>query len=249
MGTCETHEPIVHKRYIQRYINRAPPEILESYEIKRVLVDQYDPNKNYIIAEFLITEGWVNDRVRIINSYEEQGRMNIVGHPLNEEEYINEQEITKCQIYINDQPIPFSYFHRFPEKGRYLVKYYFNEYLTRCNHMFRNCESLRNIDLTNFKTHNITNMDAMFHDCVLLVNINFPYMNTLKVNYMNRMFAGCTSLQYLNIPTMNTHNVVNMEEMFHSCISLSYLNVNTNDRRTLKQLKKDLDVVEESRYI
>ena len=251
MGTCEsceTKKPKYNKVYVQR-VHRAPPEILDDYKVKRVLVDHYDPNKNYIVAEFLITDGWVNDDVRIINSYEEQAKMSIVGHPLNEIEYINEKEITKCQITINDQPIPFSYFHKFPEKGIYVIKYYFNNYLTKTNHMFRNCANLKNIDLCNFHTHNVTNMDAMFHDCVSLVNINFDKINTLRVNYMNQMFAGCTTLRYINMPTINTINVVNMDDMFHSCISLQFLDVITNDKRTLKQLKKDLDIIDDAKSI
>lgn len=89
----------------------------------------------------------------------------------------------------------------------------------------------------------------MFHDCVSLVNINFDKINTLRVNYMNQMFAGCTTLRYINMPTINTINVVNMDDMFHSCISLQFLDVITNDKRTLKQLKKDLDIVDDAKSI
>ena len=64
---------------------------------------------------------------------------------------------------------------------------------------------------------------------------------------MNQMFAGCTTLRYINMPTINTINVVNMDDMFHSCISLQFLDVITNDKRTLKQLKKDLDIVDDAR--
>ena len=51
------------------------------------------------------------------------------------------------------------------------------------------------------------------------------------------------------MPTINTINVVNMDDMFHSCISLQFLDVITNDKRTLKQLKKDLDIVDDAKSI
>ena len=48
--------------------------------------------------------------------------------------------------------MPFSYFHRFKEKGKYLIKYSFSDNLIKINYMFYGCKSLTNIDLSNFNT-------------------------------------------------------------------------------------------------
>ena len=102
-------------------------------------LDEFERINNYIIAELYITDEWINEDIRIINSYEEVTKIYIIGHNLNEEEYRNENEINKCQITINDEPIPFNYFHKFKSEGKYIIKYSFMNYLTKTNHMFRDC--------------------------------------------------------------------------------------------------------------
>ena len=75
-------------------------------------------NNNYIIAEFDIKED--NQNIRIINSYENYIRENNFKF---EKEYENEKEIKdNCEIIINDELIPFSYFHKFNKKGKYMSK-------------------------------------------------------------------------------------------------------------------------------
>ena len=74
---------------------------------------------NYIIAELYVKED--NQNIRIINSYEQSNRekKNIEYKKENE----NEKEIKdNCEIRINDELIPFSYFHKFNKKGKYMSK-------------------------------------------------------------------------------------------------------------------------------
>ena len=78
---------------------------------------------------------------------------------------MNEEEIKKCEIRINDELIPFNYFHKFNNKGKYIIKYNFNNYLTKTNYMFSWCSYLTNINLSNFNTQNVTNMSLMFYGC------------------------------------------------------------------------------------
>ena len=97
-----------------------------------------------------------------MNSYEECVRTykwNIT------ENVKNEKEIKQCEIRINNELIPFSYYYKFKNKGKYQIKYSFNNYLTKTNHMFRDCSSLTKIDLSNFNTKNVTNMSFMFLGC------------------------------------------------------------------------------------
>ena len=57
--------------------------------------------------------------------------------------------------------------------------------------MFEGCSSLKELNLSNFNTNNVTNMYSMFH--------------------------GCSSLKELNISNFNTNNVTNMSDMFSKC--------------------------------
>ena len=66
----------------------------------------YNNKNNYIIAEFEIKND--NEKIRIINSYEQYNRgWKNINY---KKEYENEKEIKdNCEIYINDKLIPFSY--------------------------------------------------------------------------------------------------------------------------------------------
>ena len=145
---------------------------------------------NYIIAEINIEYNNIDKKIRIINSYEENQR------PLKnkelEKEYMNEEEIKTCEIKINNKPIQFNYFYEFKNKGKYIITYSFNIYLTNTNHMF--------------------------YDCSLLSSIDFSHFNTLHVTDMNEMFLGCKSLTHINLSNFNTQNVTNMSGMFQEHI-------------------------------
>ena len=71
---------------------------------------------NYIIGELDIKED--NQKIRIINSYEQLSREGKI--------FKYEKEIKdNCEIRINNELIPFSYFHTFNKKGKYTIKYSF----------------------------------------------------------------------------------------------------------------------------
>ena len=65
--------------------------------------------------------------------------------------------------------------------------------------MFWDCESLININLSNFNTQNVTNMRGMFGYCESLTNIDLSNFNTQNVTDMGDMFYGCNSLKKENI--------------------------------------------------
>ena len=93
----------------------------------------YNNKNNYIIAEFEIKKD--NEKIRIINSYAQCYREWKL--PDYEKKYENEKEIKdNCEIYINDELIPFSYFHKFNKKGKYKIKYIFKEYIKNMSAMF-----------------------------------------------------------------------------------------------------------------
>ena len=46
--------------------------------------------------------------------------------------------------------------------------------------MFSGCNSLTNIDLSNFNTQNVTNMSYMFYKCSSLTNINLSNLKIMQ---------------------------------------------------------------------
>ena len=61
--------------------------------------------------------------------------------------------------------------------------------------MFYNCNSLTNLNLSNFNTQNVTNMSGMFSNCKSLTNLNLSNFNTQNVTDMRDMFWKCNSLK------------------------------------------------------
>ena len=72
--------------------------------------------------------------------------------------------------------------------------------------MFYGCSSLKELNLSNFNTNNVTNMGYMFYGCSALKELNLSNFNTDNVTYMEGMFRGCSDqfknkirAQYKNI--------------------------------------------------
>lgn len=91
--------------------------------------------------------------------------------------------------------------------------------------MFFDCNSLENIDLSNFDTSNVTSMNGMFVKCYALKELDLSNFNTSKVTDMLNMFQYCTSLTKLNISSFDTSNVTNMNSMFSYNSKLTYIDM------------------------
>ena len=79
-------------------------------------------------------------------------------------------------------------------------------------------------------------MSGMFCRCSSLKNINLSNFNTINVTNMSGMFSYCSSLKDINLSNFNTNNVVDMYDIFYDC---NKLNIITNDKKLLKQLNED----------
>ena len=195
---------------------------------------------NCILAEIFVKDDDLNNDIRIINSYEEYMRKNSPSEKLEEKEK-NEDEITKCEIEINNQSISFNYYHKFDKSGKYIIKYLFKNNLTKTNYMFGECELLTDIDLSNFNCQNVTNMSWMFGKCKSLSNINFTNINTRNVIDLSGMFYKCKSLGNINLTSFNTQNVINMASMFKKCESLSEINLNNFNTQNVNNMSGMFD--------
>ena len=197
---------------------------------------------NYITGVLNITKDDINKKIQIINSYNDlkrKGNLDLRNENYSDEDDYkrdNENEIKEnCEIQINGKKCPFTYIFKFKNAEKYQIKYIFKNHLTKLDYMFYNCDSLIDLDFSNFNTENVTNMEYMFFYCTSLTNLNISNFNTKKVTNMKSMFYKCSSLSSLNLSNFNTENVTNMENMFSNCESLQALNLsNFNTKNVTK---------------
>ena len=87
--------------------------------------------------------------------------------------------------------------------------------------MFRDCSSLKSLDVTKFNTANVTNMMFMFNNCSSLTSLDVSNFNTAKVTAMSAMFSNCSSLTTIFCNDDWKSDVVqNSPNMFKNCTKL-----------------------------
>ena len=65
--------------------------------------------------------------------------------------------------------------------------------------MFSVCSSLKELNLSNFNTNNVTDMYSMFYECSSLNELNISNFNTNNVTNMRYMFSKCSDKIKLKI--------------------------------------------------
>ena len=103
--------------------------------------------------------------------------------------------------------------------------------------MFSGCRALSKLDLTSFKTGQVTTMENMFCDCSTLETLDVSSFNTENVTTMLGMFNNCSSLRSLNLPGFNTANVTQMSSMFIKCSSLRSLDLSSFNTRKVTRMQ------------
>ena len=92
--------------------------------------------------------------------------------------------------------------------------------------MFRGCNSLQSIDLSGFITSNfLISMGNMFWDCYSLLSLNLSNIDTSNVRNFGHMLANCESLISLDISNFKTDNIKFIDNMFIGCKNLTSLNL------------------------
>ena len=211
---------LIKKEKIQNINTKILYNIYKQYE------NDINNNKNIIISEINIKPEDINKDIHIINSFENMKRENKIKNKEDDWKYENEKEIKESiEIKVDEKIIPFSYYYKFEKEGKYTIKYKFKNNLTKINHLFYECKSLINIDLSNFNTENVINMSSMFSNCISLTNLNLSNINTENVTNMSELFYVCESLISIDLSSFNTRNVNNMSMMFYGCESLVNLNL------------------------
>ena len=84
-----------------------------------------------------------------------------------------------------------------------------------------NNSGLKQINVSNWNTSNVTNMSNTFSYCNLLASVDVSKWNTSNVTDISGMFFGCSSLHSVDITGWDTSKVTSMDRMFFNCSSLT----------------------------
>lgn len=106
--------------------------------------------------------------------------------------------------------------------------------------MFSYCRSLKNVSFgENFSTESVTNMSSLFRDCSSIKEIDISSFDTGKLTNSSYMFYGCSSLERLNLENFNTSKITNYSFMFSGTFKLSYIRCS----QTVKDWIKNKDLL------
>ena len=97
--------------------------------------------------------------------------------------------------------------------------------VTNMSNTFSRCELLTSIDVSKWNTSKVTNMEGMFVNCNLLASVDVNKWNTSKVTDMASMFSGCGTLRSIDVSKWNTSNVTDISGMFFGCGSLHSVDI------------------------
>lgn len=93
--------------------------------------------------------------------------------------------------------------------------------VTDMKYMFYECQSLQELDFSNFLTSSVTSMAYMFSQCSSLTALDLSAFNTSQVTDMTQMFYHCSSLVTISVSALWSISAVTAgETIFAGCYSL-----------------------------
>ena len=134
------------------------------------------------------------------------------------------------EIYINreNQSIIMNSYNLSINNSEIILKWH--NPLENTNCMFRDCNKITEIDLSNFDDSKLQRMHYMFHGCSSLRSINMSHLKTPIVHDIGSLFRACTSLKSINLENLNSAGVTGFHYVFQNCyglISINFPNINT----------------------
>ena len=93
--------------------------------------------------------------------------------------------------------------------------------------LFRNCESLINLDIYNFNMNKVVNIAGMFNNCKKLTELNTSNWFGSEIEDISYLFSGCEELSSINISGLNLNNLKKINNLFENCKKLSNLQIPT----------------------
>ena len=184
------------------------------------------------------TEEEIPDMMHIsleVNSDSDNKEVSFLSDEFNEGQS-NLRNLEENQIlFIDGKKYPFSKSMKLA-KGKHKIILLFNETITSCQNMFKNCKDIERIYFN--VTNECNNLDHMFSGCSSLKTINLEELNTSLANSMESLFNGCSDLQNINLGNFRTNSVINMKEMFNGCKSLKSIDLHSFDTSSVTNMER-----------
>ena len=114
--------------------------------------------------------------------------------------------------------------------------------ITDMNSLFKDCNSLETIIVSNLNTSLVTNMSEMFYGCSNLIEVDLSTFDISSVIDMHNMFNGCTNLELIDLYNITMDKIITAHDMFKNLENLKYIDLidanNTFNNITETQLNR-----------
>jgi len=142
--------------------------------------------------------------------------------------YLCELNPENTELFIEGGKREYQNYFIPPKKGIYEIILKFKNHFKKCCYMFSSCKQITKIDLSNFKTKEVTDMSYMFYFCSNLKEVNLSNLSTENVINMSNMFSNCSKLSLIDTSSFNIKNVNNMKQMFLNCRNLKNIDFSSS---------------------
>lgn len=198
-------------------------------------------NANYMFSNCLsveyitLTNNWINIETTE-NMFEDCGKLKRInlntGNFASNSSWTSAQQMFDGCISLEEDPLNDSYMK--------------TNRLQNVLGMYRNCKSLRYINLFNSSYWSFTDLTLIancFAGCENLNEIhlsNLSYVSSYITNLYN-LFNGCSSLSYVGLYGWTLENVENYDNMFNECWNLYWVDLDSANCETLDVIKNALN--------
>ena len=91
-------------------------------------------------------------------------------------------------------------------------------------YMFNEGSSLKELDVSSFKTRNLELVISMFSGCTSLEELKISFLDD-NINDMCSLFIGYFWLKKLNLSRLKTKKVYDIDDMFNGCTFFEYIDL------------------------
>ena len=183
-------------------------------------------NKNEIICKYEIND--IKNEIFLFDHESPKGSI------------IRKEEIAEyTEVYLNEKKLKSGNKFKAEKPGIYTFKLKFLQPLTTLRKLFAYCRELVFVDLTNFKSDNLTDISFLFGNCTNLKEIKgLEHLNTKNIVSMDNAFMACENLKEINgLKNFETSNVLSLYGMFCDCYNLESLDVGNFDTRKVSSFE------------
>ena len=120
-----------------------------------------------------------------------------------------------------------------------IIEMIWNQPISNCSKMFKSCNNIESIDLTNFNFLSVSNFSQMFSGCRSLKSIDLSFLNNLQNNInISNMLSNCTELKSVDLSHLNLPFVNNTNDIFNGCVKLESIDLSYIKLPKIKSFQK-----------